>query len=292
MFTTDYTQFFESVLFQTFGKQLPVKSYQFVTGGCINNSVRIETTEGYYFLKWNENEDNDMFEKEAQGLELLRAANAIKIPEVLATHSLSGKNYIILEYIEKAPPKSIFWEDFGRSLALLHRNQSEKYGLDHSNYIGRLPQKNSWFDNWLDFFIENRLEVQLGLAIYNGYVSKEFARKFRILYAQLPGILSTEPASLLHGDLWSGNFLVGSDGKAAIMDPAVYYGNREIEIAFTKLFGGFDIQFYQSYFEAYPVEPGFDERAEIYNLYPLLVHVNLFGTSYLSGVERVLRKYC
>lgn len=292
MFETHHDQFFESALFQTIGRPLKVRSYQFITGGCINNSLRLETDEGSYFLKWNEDADNDMFEKEVLGLQELRSSEAIRIPEVYGTGSVSGKNYILMEFLDKRVPQSDFWTDFGRSLASMHQNKKTEYGLDHKNYIGRLPQKNDWKDNWIDFFIENRLEVQLGLAIYNMHIDQSFAKKFRILYPQLPGLLSEEPPSLLHGDLWSGNFLTGPDGYAAIMDPAVYYGNREIEIAFTQLFGGYDARFYQSYFEAYPVAPGFDQRAEIYNLYPLLVHVNLFGTSYLSGVERVMRKYC
>lgn len=292
MFETNHDQFFESALFQTFGKPVKVTSYQFITGGCINNSLCLDTDSGKYFLKWNEDETNDMFEKEVKGLEELRSSEAIRIPEVFGTDSISGKNYILMEFLDKSAPKSNFWVDFGHSLAEMHRHEKSEYGLDHKNYIGRLPQKNKWNKNWIDFFIENRLEVQLGLAIYNHHIDAEFAKKFRILYPQLPGLLSDEPPSLLHGDLWSGNFLIGPDGKAAIMDPAVYYGNREIEIAFTQLFGGYDVQFYQSYFESFPVAPGFEERAEIYNLYPLLVHVNLFGTSYLSGVERVMRKYC
>jgi fructosamine-3-kinase len=293
MFETDQNQFFESALFESLGEQHTVLSIHFITGGCINNTLKLETNKGVFFIKWNESHDqeSDMFEKEAEGLNLLRSSNAIKVPEVLGKGKIGTKNYLLLEFIPKQAPCKDFWQDFGTSMAHLHQTTHQYYGLCYTNYIGRLPQKNDWQDQWIDFFIENRLEVQLGLAIYNRYIDQDFAKRFRQLYAQLPGLLTNEPPSLLHGDLWSGNFIVGTAGKACILDPAVYYGNREIELAFTQLFGGYDQAFYHSYFEQWPVEPEFQDRAEIYNLYPLLVHVNLFGSSYLSGVDRTLRRF-
>ncbi|MEL7006538.1 MAG: fructosamine kinase family protein, partial [Bacteroidota bacterium] len=159
-------------------------------------------------------------------------------------------------------------------------------------WIRANPEPKSGFnESWIDFFIKERLEKQLRLAYSRELVDNNFLHKFRSLYLHLPNILINEPPSLLHGDLWSGNYLINSHGNASIIDPAVYYGNREIELAFTHLFGGFDSRFYQSYQEAWPLESGFENRMEIYNLYPLLVHVNLFGTSYLSGVLQVLKKY-
>jgi len=291
MFAEDPKAFFESVLFQSLGKDTEVFSYRMITGGCINNAQRVETSRGTFLLKWNENAEQDMFETEKKGLQILGSVNEIRIPEVISTGTADGKHFILMEFIEKSIPNKTFWSDFGTQLASLHKHTSNKYGLDHNNYIGKLPQKNNFKDNWVDFFIENRLEVQLGLGIYNGLVTNSFAKQFRNLYPQLPGLLSDQPASLLHGDLWSGNFMTGDQGEPVILDPAVYYGNREIEIAFTQLFGGFDREFYDSYFESFPVDESFQERAEIYNLYPLLVHVNLFGKSYLSSVERVIRKY-
>lgn len=284
-------QFFESALFKTLGQTLPVKETQFVGGGCINNTVKLVTDHDVFFLKWNEEPENDQFEKELKGLTTLDNAGCLQVPRGLGYGRTDMKNYLLLEYIPTHAPKSNFWQDFGQKLAAQHRQQQPYFGHDYDNHIGRLPQKNGSKSDWISFFIENRLEVQLGLAIYNRLVDSAFARRFRLLYAQLPGILPDEPPSLLHGDLWSGNFLAGPGGLPYIFDPAVYYGNREMELAFTRLFGGFDLQFYQSYSEAYPLDPGFEERMEIHNLYPLLVHVNLFGTSYLSGIERTLRRF-
>ena len=284
-------QFLESILFTTFGTGVKMKNIHYVGGGCINNTLKVNTSEGDFFVKWNENEENDMFEKEIRGLKLLQNIPKANIPKTFNSGRLEGRNFLIMEFLEKHAPRADFWKALAESLTRIHLETNNSYGLDHNNFIGRLPQRNDQERDWVQFFINHRLEVQLGLGIYNGLISSSFAEKFRLLYDQLPGLLVDEPASLLHGDLWSGNFMVGPQGNPYLVDPAVYYGNREIELAFTKLFGGFDPEFYFVYNELYPLQPGFEERVEIYNLYPLLVHVNLFGTSYLSGVERTIRKY-
>ncbi len=284
--------FLESILQNTFNRHIKISGQQFVSGGCINHTLKLITSEGNYFLKWNENDYPDMFEKEASGLTLLSGAGALAIPGVCGFGEIENKNYLIMEFINSGSPHKNFWEEFGSGLARQHQITNTRFGLNESNYIGRLPQLNDFKEDWVDFFIQNRLEIQLEMARNNGLVQKPLIDKFRKLYVQLPDVLAEEPASLLHGDLWSGNYMIGPGGEPFIIDPAVYYGNREIEIAFSQLFGGFDRRFYQSYNEVFPLSPGFDERCDIYNLYPLLVHVNLFGTSYLSGVERVLKRYC
>ncbi len=288
---TDNSGFFESAMFQSLGQKVIIKSSRFVSGGCINNTLKLETDQGPYFIKWNDDPDNDMFEKEVRGIQLLTQQDILRLPSVVGLGRADGKNFLLLSYIQKNPPAPDFWQIFGQSLADLHRVTAPRFGLSYNNYIGRLPQNNEEMESWIDFFIEKRLEVQLGLAIYNGLIDQDFAKRFRLIYAQLPGILPDEPPSLLHGDLWSGNFMVGDQGLPCVYDPAVYFGHREIELAFTRLFGGFDNTFYQSYHETYPLEPGFEERVDIYNLYPLLVHVNLFGTSYLSGINQTLRRF-
>ncbi|MCC5931923.1 MAG: fructosamine kinase family protein [Cyclobacteriaceae bacterium] len=290
--SSDSSQFFESALFQTLGKSVEILSFQFVSGGCINNTLQLITSDGTFFLKWNQDYPEDMFVKEASGLSKLGESGNIFVPDVLGYGNVGEKNYLLLEYVESGRRVSDYWEDFGCSLALMHKNCSHSlYGLDHNNYIGRLPQSNEFQSDWIEFFIEKRLEVQIQLAIYNNLVEGNFVKKYRSLYTRLPELLLPEPPALLHGDLWSGNVMVSPEGKACIMDPAVYYGHREIELAFTQMFGGFDASFYRAYQNTYPLETGFGQRAEIYNIYPYMVHVNLFGQSYLPGVERVLRKY-
>lgn len=284
--------FFEKILHEVFGRPIQVLSSHFKSGGCINNTLQLQTAEGDFFIKWQSNIPEDMFEKEAAGLKALKHSKSMKIPEVLAFGKMDGKHYLLMEYIESAPPSTNYWEDFGHALAQMHQGKAPKtHGFSHDNYIGKLPQPNKAHDSWINFFIHNRLEYQLNLAIKNRMVSNSFIDRYRKLYDRLPELLPDEKPSLLHGDLWSGNVMVGNDGKVCLIDPAVYYGHREIELAFTRMFGGFSESFYDAYHEAYPLFHGFEERVDIYNIYPHMVHVNLFGTSYLNGVEQVLQKY-
>ena len=292
MFGSTGNNFFEAILLDALGKSLKVLRTNFKSGGCINNTLKISTNGGEFFLKWQSDIPEDMFLKEANGLKLLANAGTIKIPNVLNFGKIEGKHYLLLENIESTQPRADYWEDFGESMAVMHKdNSKERYGLNEDNYIGKLPQPNKTNENWIDFFINKRLDYQLGLAIRNGLVSDDFVSRYRRFYELLPQLLVVDQPALLHGDMWSGNVMVGSDGKACLIDPAVYYGHREVELAFTQMFGGFDQRFYSAYDATYPLESGFEERADIYNIYPHMVHVNLFGTSYLNGVENVLSRY-
>lgn len=281
--------FFENALQKCLNKDVKVIEYHSISGGCINNTARLNTSARPFFIKWNEVNKGDLFSAEAKGLQMLYNTKTISIPEVIGFGKLETKTFLILEFIESQLPGTQFWEELGSSLSELHKITNNCYGLDHDNYIGSLHQKNGFTTSWVQFFIENRLDIQIELAYHKGYISESFIKKFKNIYQKLPDILPEEKPSLLHGDLWSGNFLARSNGKACLIDPAVYFGNREVEIAFTKLFGGFDLQFYKVYNDCFPMLPGFDQRVEIYNLYYLLVHVNLFGTSYLAPVERTVK---
>ncbi len=283
--------FFERILSQTFHPGVMIKSIRSTSGGCINNTYRLETDQGYLFVKWNQDEDERMFETEAMGLKLLKSHFVYQIPEVFGWGQLEGKNYLVMEYVVSGGHDSNYWRNFGEALALLHQVTNHQFGLDYPNFIGKLPQYNNWMDQWVDFFIEKRLEVQLEMAYKKGLVNKKIQDQFQKLYMLLPHIFPVEPPALLHGDLWSGNVITGSDGNACIIDPAVFYGAREAELSFTQLFGGFDSDFYRAYDETYPLSPGFDERVEVYNLYPLLVHLNLFGSSYLGSIQSILKRY-
>ncbi len=273
------------------GSNQPVQilSVKPVSGGSINQAFKIKTNQRNYFLKTNDAARfPQMFQKEAKGLELLRNSGAINIPEVLLTADAGKHSFLLLEFIDSAPMKADFWDDFGKSLAAVHSNKAEKFGLDHDNFMGSLVQQNNFHENWNSFFIKERLEPQVRLAHEKNALSKTDISAFEKLYQKLDGIIPKTLPSLLHGDLWSGNFMINHQGKPSLIDPAVYYGHPEIDIAMTTLFGGFSQRFYEVYNHFNPLEKGWKNRLDIYNLYPLMVHVNLFGGGYLSSVRGIL----
>lgn len=274
------------------GKEISIHKVNSISGGSINNAYCLTTNHEKFFVKTNlANRYPNMFEKEAKGLELLQNSNAIRIPKVILFDEFEETSFLILEYIESAEPQSSLWQSFGKRLAALHQNTGSTFGLDHSNYIGSLHQKNNVHDNWTDFFINERLQVQIKIARDNNEIDSATISKFENLYNRLDEIFPQEKPSLLHGDLWSGNFMEDEKGNPVIMDPAVYYGHREMDIAMTKLFGGFNTQFYDAYNEHYPLEKGWQQRIDICNLYPLMVHVNLFSGGYLGQVKSILSQF-
>jgi len=263
-----------------------------VSGGSINETYCVATNKGKFFIKKNDSKRfPKMFEKEAKGLEILQNTNTIRTPKVIVLGESEEVSFLILEYIESKNPKSIFWEEFGAKLASLHQCTTTTFGLDYDNYIGSLYQQNNFHTNWTDFFIEERLQIQIKLARDHHQIESATISKFEKLYNRLDDIFPKEQPALLHGDLWSGNFIVDEKGAPVIMDPAVYYGHREMEIAMTKLFGGFDNQFYDAYNAHFQLEKGWQNRMDICNLYPLMVHVNLFGGSYLNQVKNIIAKF-
>jgi fructosamine-3-kinase len=269
-----------------------IQEFSFAGGGCINQGGKLKTTAGTFFLKWNDAKKfPGMFEAESKGLKLLRQQNVIRIPEVIGQRENFSFQFLLLEFVEQKSRSKNYWEQLGKKLAGLHRCSEGFFGLGYSNYIGSLPQYNNSNTNWVDFFIEQRLQVQLKLAIENGVAKADWEKKFAALYNKLPGLIPVEAPSLLHGDLWSGNLITDEKGEPCLIDPAVYYGNREADLAMTKLFGGFSGHFYSAYHEAFPLSPGHEQRVDLYNLYPLMVHVNLFGGSYMHSVESILRAF-
>ena len=281
----------EGALSKVLGINASVKAVRHLSGGCINNAVLVTTDQGPFFVKWNHKEKHDMFLAESKGLVLLKDYSRFTIPEVLGCEIVQEESYLVLEFIENGPANQRYWEAMGVNLAALHGHHHDLFGLTYHNYIGSLHQDNTRKDQWIDFFIENRLEVPLRLALQRGVISREYADGFRSMYSRFKDLFPREKPSLLHGDLWSGNVMTASNGDPCLIDPATYHGHREMEIAFTRLFGGFDQVFYDSYQEAYPMENGFDHRQDVYNLYPLLVHLNLFGSSYLNSIDRIVRRF-
>lgn len=268
---------------------------QAVTGGCIHRVEVIELADGQrYCIKSNQNA-GDMFAQEAYGLAAIEQVGCLATPKVVAVETLDGNEQcLVLEAIELARPASDFWTDFGSQLAEHHRTGfSNHYGWSSDNYLGSTPQINEARETWVAFFSECRLRYQLRLARQRGLGSGELYRSANRLLDRLEKWLGDEAPqpSLLHGDLWSGNFLVGADGHAVVIDPAVYYGSREAELAMPLLFGGFPEQFFDAYSEAWPLAEGWRERVELYKLYHLLNHLNLFGVGYLDSCLEIVKRF-
>ncbi len=276
------------------GDPVTVTGMKPIGGGCINDAQRVETDKGPFFMKYNSASSYPgMFEAEARGLQLLEAAGCLKVPAVVGYGETNNQSILVLEYIAATAQKSGFWQEFGEGLARMHQQPSDdgRFGLDHDNYIGSLPQRNRKHDNWTAFFIAERLEAQLKMARDQGRAGKELNTMFEKFYRFLPDFFPEEPPALLHGDLWSGNYMTGEEGVPVIIDPAVYYGHRYMDLGMSKLFGGFSTAFYEAYDAQYPLEKGWQDGIEIANLYPLMVHVNLFGGGYLGQVKRALRRF-
>ncbi|MEM8733623.1 MAG: fructosamine kinase family protein [Planctomycetota bacterium] len=277
-------------------------------GGCISVAECFELEDvGKYFVKSMSKSHSDaaaILDAEVDGLLALEQAEALRVPKVLARHRIESEStasceeLLVLEYLEQGRPAAGFFESFGRRLADLHRSsETVEFGWRQDNFIGRSPQYNQRperaYDDWPRFFAEMRIQPQLNMLQRSGSVTPEITRLSERLMVKLPELLATNHAapSLLHGDLWNGNFLSDADGRVAIFDPAVYHGHRECEFALPFLFGGFPSQFYESYQESFPMENGWRERVELYQLYHLLNHANLFGDSYLGDCLRILRKF-
>ena len=264
-----------------------------VTGGDINDAYRVECSLGVLFVKTNAHAPATLFPAEARGLEWLRGASALRVPEVrLISEPDEPLRYLVLEYIVKGRPARDFDERLGRGLSALHRSGPPVFGLDHDNFIGSLPQSNGATDSWAEFYRRRRLEPQLERAIASGCASYAMRRGFERLFTILPKLVGPEePPSRLHGDLWGGNLHIDAEGAPCLIDPAVYAGHREVDLAMMRLFGGFSERVFSAYDEAYPLSAGAAERCALYQLYPLMVHVNLFGGSYVGSVERALARY-
>ncbi|MCE3278911.1 MAG: fructosamine kinase family protein [Bacteroidetes bacterium] len=284
--------FIEENLSEKFGKPIHISKYESVSGGSINDAYRIETTNGSYFLKLNDPDKfPGMFEAEVKGLQLLADNSTLKIPEFIVLNKSTETSFLVLEYIEAGSKTSASFREFGRLFADMHSHTNKYFGLDQDNYIGSLKQTNSFHSSWSEFFIEERLRKQLKLAFDDRKVNSAMNVLFEKLFKKMDNLFPSEKPSLLHGDLWSGNFMISKENTPCIFDPAVYYGHREMDIAMTKLFGGFDDSFYRAYNEHFPLENGWKERIDLCNLYPLMVHVNLFGGSYVMEVEMILKRF-
>ena len=285
MTRTNLNQFLESLHFDD------ARSMNSVSGGSINDAYKIESSKGVFFLKTNSaSRFPQMFEAELKGLELLSQSEFI-IPKPIAMATINDDQFILMDWVEKGAPKEGFWGDFGQSLARLHEVSDPSFGLNHDNYIGSLKQSNTKHDNWYDFYREERLIPQMKLAENTGRLSDAMSRGFDGLFKELENIFPREKPSLIHGDLWGGNMMITKNGQSSIFDPAVYFGHREMDLAMMALFGGFGDAWVDAYNEVYPLESGWRKRIPIGQLYPLMVHVNLFGGGYGRDVEQILHSF-
>jgi fructosamine-3-kinase len=265
-----------------------------LAGGDINDAYLIELERGErWFVKSNRAAPATLFPAEARGLAWLAEADAIRVPTVRAvSEPHEGCHYLVLEYLEPASPAGNFDVLLGQRLAALHRSEPSGFGLDHDNFIGSLPQENGPCASWAEFFRARRLEPQLKLAVDAGALSFATRRAFERLLSRLPEVLGpVEPPCRLHGDLWGGNLHIDQRGEPCLIDPAAYGGHREVDLAMMRLFGGFAERVFSAYAEAFPLASGAAERVALYQIYPLLVHVNLFGGSYAASVERAVARY-
>jgi fructosamine-3-kinase len=279
------------------GDTTPLRDCTPVGGGSISQAVRLRSDRGLYLLKYGGPALPSFFAAEARGLGLLGDTHIVRVPTVLAYRDdhAGEAGFILLEWLSPPPAadRQAAAAALGTALAALHRMTAPAYGLDHDNYIGATPQPNGWMASWLAFFRGRRLCFQAELAQRNGHLAGNRARRMERLLSRLGDFLDDRMSTpaLLHGDLWGGNFIVGPGGAPALIDPAVYYGDREAELAFTSLFGGFAPAFYEAYEAAWPLAEGWRERRDLYNLYHLLNHLNLFGEGYGAAVDATLRRY-
>jgi fructosamine-3-kinase len=265
-------------------------------GGDINEAFALDLADGRrVFLKTNASAPRTMFAAEARGLRFLSDAQALRIPDVLAysePEESETPGFLLLEFIRSARPRARFDEELGRGLAALHRAGAPSFGLAEPNFIGRLPQRNRPHESWAEFYRVERLEAQLELADNTRRASSALRKDFERLSLKLPELVGEdEPPARLHGDLWGGNLHVDEHGAPCLIDPAVYGGHREVDLAMMRLFGGFSERVFAAYAEAFPLSAGYAGRVALYQLYPLLVHLNLFGGSYTSSLQRALAQY-
>lgn len=274
----------------------PIESARAIYGGDINQAAHITSGGAAYFVKWHFNAPPRMFPAEAHGLRLMAATETVRVPEVIAQGDEDDAcpAFLVLEWIEtgsKRGARGSTMATFGEELAAMHRHTAPTHGLDQDNFIGRLPQPNRQTARWAEFYRDHRIGHQMAIARRLERLPKRREDLLTRLMDRLPELLADDiPAALMHGDLWGGNYLVDAAGRAVVIDPAVCYGHREMDLAMSELFGGFSHDFYRAYGDAYPA-PGYEDRRALYQLYYIIVHLNHFGESYGGRVDALAARY-
>lgn len=274
------------------GERFEISDRRSVSGGCINQGYRLTDGKQDYFVKLNSATEISMFEAEAIGLKQMWETQTIRVPKPICYGTEGSSAYIVLEWLDLGGRgNNNAWQEMGRKLAALHRWQPEinkGFGWDLNNTIGSTPQINNWTEDWTEFWAEHRIGYQLKLARRRG---GSFSEGDRLIEA-IPELLAGHKPqpSLVHGDLWGGNASVTVDGEPVIFDPATYWGDREVDLAMTELFGSFSGAFYQGYNEVWPLDKGYEKRKVLYNLYHVLNHFNLFGGGYASQANSMINR--
>ncbi|QAA82991.1 fructosamine kinase [Aequorivita sp. H23M31] len=259
-----------------------------LSGGDINTVFLLKCEEGNFVIKLNDaSRFPRMFEAEAKGLNLLRDSDSFRIPEIISNGAIEGTSYLLMEFLQDGNKTKNFWSQFASHLAKLHKNSQSYFGLDHDNYIGSLHQTNLKCISASEFFISQRLQPQFRMASENGFNFKDLEKFYKNISEEIP----KEPSSLIHGDLWGGNYMVSEEGRPTLIDPAVAFAPREMDLAMMKLFGGFDNVVFTTYNEIFPLTDGWTDRHALWQLYYLLVHLNLFGSGYLNRVKSIVSNY-
>ncbi|QLE55764.1 fructosamine kinase family protein [Nostoc sp. TCL26-01] len=272
------------------GEKFHTQQRRSLSGGCINQGYAVCDGKLTYFVKLNQASHVAMFEAEALGLKQMLGTNSIRVPKPLCWGTAANSSYIVLEWLEMGSGDSKSWAEMGRKLGIMHQATSQKgFGWDVNNTIGSTPQINTWTADWAEFYAQHRLGYQLQLARRRG---GSFPKQDE-LFAAIPDLLGNhrqiQPA-LVHGDLWGGNAGCTVSGEPVIFDPATYFGDREVDIAMTELFGGFPAAFYQGYAEVFPLDTNYERRKPLYNLYHILNHFNLFGGGYAAQANRMIEQ--
>lgn len=270
-------------------QEFAIANTKSVSGGCINQGYRVSSKDRTYFVKLNDVSKVEMFAAEALGLKQMYATQTITVPQPVCWGTAANSSYLVLQWLDLGGGSNQSWTEMGRQLAAMHRvGTSKDFGWSRNNTIGSTPQINTWMDNWADFFAEQRIGYQLKLAQRRG---GNFPEPNQVVDLVRNKLTEWQPqASLVHGDLWSGNVAISSDGAPIILDPATYYGDRETDLAMTELFGGFPTAFYHGYNEAWQLDSGYGQRKSIYNLYHVLNHFNLFGGGYANQAQTIIQR--
>lgn len=278
--------------FQSIEDRTAINSIQRIHGGSINEAYKVKTKNSVYFLKHHSDPPPHFFRLEMKGLQLIRETKTVSVPNVYHYSDDKKGAFLLLEWVSGQKTEKTE-SMLGEQLATMHYTTNKNHGFEENTYIGILPQPNTLFQSWLEYYRDKRLQSQLEIGKMRKTIHGKRKQKLEKLINDVDYWIpkSNIPASLLHGDLWGGNWISGDQGKPYVIDPSILYGDRHFELAFTELFGGFSKNFYESYHAVYPIDTYYEDVKPLYQLFYLLVHLNLFGEVYGSQVDFILNHY-